>query len=146
MQLPKRALFCYTVLMTPNLISGLAEQFTDLLLRLAAPVALAADPCPPGTIKLFEPIDGQKCMPVGNGPLGSFYTYFNLLYPWLVGVSAGVAILWGVMGGAEMILNAGEQGKYEEGKQKLINSMIGLLIIIFSGMILNFLNPVFYLN
>ena len=133
--------------MTPNLLSGFAQQFMDNLLKLVVPIVQAAGPsCPAGTIKLLEPINGLGCMPVGSGPLGSFYAYFGVLYPWIVGTSAGMAILWGVIGGAEMILNAGEQGKYEEGKQKLMNSMIGLLIIIFSGMILNFLNPSFYLN
>lgn len=98
-------------------------------------------PCPPNTIKLLEPIDGNYCMTPSAGPLGGFYKYFNSLYGFVVGTAAGIAILWGIAGGASMILNAGDQGKYEEGKQWLINAMIGLLIVIFSAVILNFLNP-----
>lgn len=144
--LPKWPIFWYTVLMTSNLISGLLEQCMEYLLTLLVPVALAQGaPCPSGTIKLLEPIGGVRCLPVGTGPLGAFYTYFNFLFPWLVGVCAGLAILWGILGGAQMIFNAGEQGKYDEGKQKLMNAMIGLFLIIFSAMILNFLNPTFYL-
>ncbi len=132
--------------MTSNLLSGSHKQFMEKLHSLLVPTAWAAGPnCPPGTIKLLEPIGGVSCLPVGTGPLGAFYTYFNFLFPWLVGVCAGLAILWGVLGGAQMIFNAGEQGKYDEGKQKLMNAMIGLLLIIFSAMILNFLNPTFYL-
>ncbi len=127
--------------MTPNLISG----FVQALLSLIVPVVLAADACGPGTIRMLEPLGGVRCLPVGAGPLGAVYTYFNLFYPWIVGVCAGVAILWGIAGGANMILNAGDSGKYEEGKQWLLNAMIGLFIIIFSAMIMNFLNPSFYL-
>ena len=87
--------------MTSNLLSGFAQQFMDNLHALLIPVALAAGPaCGPGTIKLLEPIGGVSCLPVGNGPLGAFYTYFGFLYPWLVGVCAGLAILWGIIGGA----------------------------------------------
>lgn len=100
--------------------------------------------CPPGQLRLLEAPDGSQwsCVTTGTRPLDLFEWYVSRIYRWIVGSAAGIAILWGVIGGASMIMYAGDQGKYSEGKQKLINSLIGLFIIIFSVMILNFLNPV----
>lgn len=147
--------------MTSNKISGslLAIVVLVTLVSFTVPaITLAQQPppaagnaggngganCPPGTIKLLEPIDGNHCLSTGSSVTGAFDVYFSMLFPWVVGVSAGIAILWGVAGGANMLLNAGDSGKYEEGRQWLLSSMVGLFIIIFSAMILNFLNPSFF--
>lgn len=135
--------FLTSVLVLPLL------QMKSMVLTSSLFLAQAAgggNTCPNGTIRLLQPIDGKICMEIDPnwGALGAFKVYFNLLYPWVVGCAAGIAILWGVYGGAMMIVNAGDQGKYEEHKQKLVHALIGIAIIIFSAMILNFIDPTAY--
>ncbi len=98
----------------------------------------------PNCIRLWEPFMGVDCIPVGGGPLDAFFFYFNLVYPWIVGLAAGIAVLMGLIGGMQMMMSGGDQGKQSEGKNRLLWSMGGLLFLIFSSMILNAINPSFY--
>lgn len=93
---------------------------------------------------LLEPIGGVREIPTrGNAGLGVFNFYFGLLYPWLLGMAGGVVMLNAVWGGIK-IIQAGSGDGVTEGKNKLLLSFAGLLIILFSAVILNTLNPVFF--
>jgi hypothetical protein len=95
-------------------------------------------------IFLLEPIGGVREIPTNGGGLGAFGFYIGLLYPWLIGVSAGVAVLMALWGGVEIIQSGGDSGKRDEGKKRLIGSLMGLLLILLSATILNAINPVFF--
>lgn len=96
-------------------------------------------------IFLLEPIGGVGEIPtVGNEGLGVFQFYFNLLYPWVVGMGAGIAVFMGVIGGIQIIQAGSDQAGVSAGKNRLLLSMAGLLIILASATILNALNPTFY--
>ncbi len=98
-------------------------------------------------IFLLEPIGGVTSIPVTQQNLtgfGVFFYYFNLLWPWVVGMGAGIAVLMGVIGGIQIIQAGSDQGKVSAGKNRLLLSLGGLLIILLSGTLLNALNPTFY--
>jgi hypothetical protein len=97
-----------------------------------------------GGINLLEPVGGQSSISVGGGPLGAFIEYFNLLYPWVVGIAAAFAVLMGLVGGIQMMTAGGDSGKAENGKTRLMYSLGGLLLVLFSSIILNALNPTFF--
>lgn len=88
---------------------------------------------------------GFGFVPVGSGPLGTFTYYFQLIYPWFIGVAAGIAVLWGLFGGIMIIFSADDQAKRAEGIEKFKWAIAGLLMIIFARLILHTLNPNFFL-
>ncbi len=95
-------------------------------------------------IQLLEPVGNVGQIPTNGGPLGAFGFYFNLLYPWVVGLGAAVAVLMGVIGGIQIMLAGADQGKRSAGINRLMISLGGLLLILFSATILHALNPVFF--
>ena len=94
---------------------------------------------------LLEPIGGVNSIPTdGNAGLGVFGFYFGLLYPWIVGMGAGIAILNGVVGGIQIIQSGSDSDGVTKGKSRLMLSLGGLLLVLGSATILNALNPTFY--
>ena len=115
-----------------------------LLSTLFSPVSALAQAVDPG-IRLLEPIGNTRSIPtVGNEGLGVFGYYFNTLYPWVIGMAAAIAVLNGVWGGIDIIQAGGDSAAVTAGKNKLLLSMAGLLIILASAIILTTLNPSFY--
>lgn len=94
-------------------------------------------------LMLLEGIGGTNSLTPKPG-LGTLFDYIGLLYPWIVGTAAGVALFYGVWGGITIMFYAGNSQKEEDGKNMLRQAVMGLLLIIFSGVILNFLNPTFF--
>ncbi|MBI3618719.1 hypothetical protein HY213_01650 [Candidatus Peregrinibacteria bacterium] len=95
-------------------------------------------------IHLLEPINGVAVLSTdGVTGFALFFAYFDLLYPWIVGTAAGIALLWALMGGIKIIIG-GDSSKMEEGKKQILHAAIGLVLIIFSSIILNMLNPTFF--
>jgi hypothetical protein len=120
------------------------SRFLAALSALIAPVVALAQSSQPG-IKLLEPIGGVREIPVqGNAGLGVFGAYFNLIYPWVIGMGAGIAVLMAVIGGIQIIQSGADQNGVSEGKKRLLMSLGGLLLILASATILNALNPVFF--
>jgi hypothetical protein len=115
----------------------------SLLLAIFRAVAPAAFAQQKG-IPLLEPVGNVKEIPNGLQGLGAVFFYFNLLWPWLLGVAGGMCVLMTVMGGIQIILSGGDPGKREEGTSRFLWSLAGLLVIIFAGLVLRTLNPSFY--
>lgn len=76
------------------------------------------------------------------GPLGAFITYVNTgVWQWAFRIAVAFAVFNGVGGGFDIVLSNGDSGKIDAGKQKLIWSGIGLIILLLSGALLEFFNP-----
>lgn len=76
------------------------------------------------------------------GPLGAFFAYINTgVWQWAFRIAVAFAVFNGVGGGFDIVLSNGESGKIDAGKQKLIWSGIGLIILLLSGALLEFFNP-----
>lgn len=96
-------------------------------------------------IFLLEPIAGIGRVPTQGGEgLGAFQFYFGLLYPWVIGMGAGIAVFMGVIGGIQIIQAGSDAAGVTNGKNRLLLSLAGLLIILGSAAILNALNPTFF--
>jgi hypothetical protein len=90
----------------------------------------------PGMPQYFDPS-------AASGPLSPFLTYVNSgVWQFAFRVGVAVAILNGVYGGFLMVKSNGESGQIDEGKQRFLWSGIGLVILLLSGAILAFINPV----
>lgn len=141
---------------------GLAQLVMSIALvlnaaqALAQPADLPQDPGPSNPanenpflytntpIRLLQPPDDATYTLPSEPGLGTFFTYFNLAWPWIIGTAAGIAVLQALIGGMQMMLSGGDSGKTEEGKSKLMWAIAGLLLIGLSGVILETINPLFY--
>lgn len=102
---------------------------------------------PRGEIPLIQPLDDRtNSLPVGNpqDPLSAFFAYFNMSWPWVIGVAAGIAVLQALVGGMQIMLSGSDAGARSAGKERLMWALAGLLLIGLSGMILEILNPLFF--
>ncbi len=101
---------------------------------------------PRNSLCILEPLPGgpKEITPAqAKGFLGGFLYYVNTgVWPLIFQFSVGIAVLNGVIGGFQIVLSNGESGKIDEGKNRLTWSAIGLAMILLSGTILTFLNPV----
>jgi hypothetical protein len=69
-----------------------------------------------------------------NCALQTFGNIANLI----LGITGSLALLMFVYGGFKMITAAGESGKVDEGKTVLKNAIIGIVIIMTSGLVINY--------
>ena len=89
---------------------------------------------------------GPACTSVanpGNHPLGVLNAYLRPMIPYVVGVSAGLAVLMIVLGGLQIMISGGVQNA-KWGRDHIFAALIGLMILIFSSTILYFLNASFF--
>lgn len=92
---------------------------------------------------LESPNPGVQELPAMPG-IQIVFAYFNLLWPWILGIAAGVAVLQALVGGVQ-IMFAGSNEKAEEGKARLIWSLAGLLLTFFAGFVLRLINGLFFI-
>ena len=121
-----------------------------LLLAVQTTNVSAADPCKNplidncrgnNDIRLMQPLDdATNSLPVSSTPLEVFFTYFNMSWPWLLGVASGIAVLQAVWGGI-LIMTSWDQ---DAGKEKIQWALGGMVMIALAGFILRFLNPIFF--
>ena len=94
---------------------------------------------------LLEPIGNATFIPTqGTSGFGPFFYYFNLLYPWLVGMGGATAVLMGLVGGIQIMMAGGDEGKRSAGIHRFLMSLGGLILLLLSTLILNVLNPTFF--
>ena len=92
-------------------------------------------------IILMQPLDDETHnLTVSSEPLQVFFDYFNMSWPWLLGVASGIAVLQAVWGGILIMTSLDHDG----GKEKIQWAVGGMVIIALAGFILRFLNSMFY--
>jgi|GEM_PF-4128839 len=96
-----------------------------------------------GNTILLEPVGGATTIAPAPG-IDPFFIYFNMLWPWIIGIASGIAVLQALIGGIQIMLSGGDSGKREEGKNRLLWALAGLLMISLSGLIMATLNASFY--
>jgi len=97
--------------------------------------------CRDNKLHLLAPLDDATFeMDVSDVPLETFFAYFNLSWPWLLGVASGIAVLQAVWGGVLIMTSMDRDG----GKEKIEWAVGGMVIIALAGFILRFLNSIYY--
>ena len=116
------------------------RALSTLLGTLLAPLTAFAQ----APIKLLEPIGTLTQVSFGKVPLSPLNDYLQVFIPWSIGLGAGLCVLMIIIGGFQIMLSGGEAAKQSAGKDRILSSLIGLLILVFSATILNFLNASFF--
>lgn len=99
---------------------------------------------PKKNLLLLQPPDDTTASLPPQQDIQIFFTYFNLAWPWLLGIAAGIAVLQALVGGVQIMLSGGDSGKRESGKGRMMWALAGLLMIGLAGLILETLNPLFF--
>lgn len=92
---------------------------------------------------LLEPFDGNTTFPDGPG-VHYIANYFTRVWPWLIGVGVGLALLRVVIGGIAIMNSGGNPGLRSEAKEHIKWAIIGFLMLIMAGAILATVNPSAY--
>lgn len=121
----------------PLILAAFLAIVTGILLPSSSHVWAADD------IKLLQPLPGGTTTLSGSG-VQLFFNYFNAIWPWVLSIAGGVAVLNGVIGGTMIMMSGSDSGMESAGKDKLKYSIAGLIMIAFAGTILRILNPTFY--
>lgn len=134
----------------PPICSGCGDRTRFCNCNPSACEAVTGQPLsrPQRGIPLLEPLDGSPrgtTIPSSAG-IGIFFTYFNAVWPWLLGTAAGIAVLRALIGGIRIMLSGSDSGMREEGKSNILWALVGLLIIGLAGLILETINPFFYVQ
>ncbi|UPA22225.1 pilin [Candidatus Peribacteria bacterium] len=93
---------------------------------------------------LLQPLDDATRWLDASPGIDIFFTYFNMSWPWVLGVAAGVGVLQALIGGVEIMLSGSDSGMRENGKSKIMWALAGMLMVGLAGFILRSLNPIFY--
>lgn len=78
------------------------------------------------------------CAETGNCQLNDFLETAITIVNWLFGVVGSVVLLFFIYGGFIFIFSAGSSSQVEKGKNMLIGSIVGLLIMFASYVIIQF--------
>ncbi|MDD3897034.1 MAG: hypothetical protein PHU04_04350 [Candidatus Peribacteraceae bacterium] len=94
-------------------------------------------------IQLLEPISGGEMLNVEPG-IGTWLAYFESAYAWIYEVAVGICIIWMLIGGIQVMTSSDQADKRQSGITKMKASITGLIVFIFAGPILRFLNDMFF--
>ena len=72
------------------------------------------------------------------------YTWVGTIYRWAATTIGIVAVLFMVIGGIEIASAGGDSGKIEKAKERILQSLAGLVILFLSALILYTVNPNFF--
>lgn len=118
--------------------------FCFLVLTLfVSPVSAAVNST--GAPELNVPIPGLSFSPTTTTATSittDFLSkYIDSLYRFLLGVSIAIAIVMIMIGGLQYAFGAVSPGQIEKGKERIQNGVIGLVLLLCSGMLLFIVNP-----
>lgn len=90
--------------------------------------------------------DSEKWHQVVTGDDGGeILTNFSaMLYRWLAGFIGLVSVLMMVVGGIQMSTAGASQEGFQDGKDRIIAALVGLLLLFLSSLILYTINPTFF--
>ena len=94
-----------------------------------------------GGVPLIQPLDGSTTKLSSTG-FSIIIDYFNISWPWIIGLAGGISVLQVLIGGAEMMMSVGQSR--EDGKSRLQWAIAGMLMVALAGTILNLINPSFF--
>ena len=84
-------------------------------------------------------LDGQNKKETGSYELSDFTQLMINVANWILGISGSLALLAFVVGGLMFLISAGSREKVDQAKKILSGAVIGLAIVFFSYVAINFI-------
>lgn len=98
-------------------------------------------------ITLLQSLTDDPCAKLSaSSGVQIFFDYFNLMWPWVVGIAAGISVGYALAGGMQIMLSGSNQGWQTAGKERIQWAIVGLALIGLAGVILETLNPLFFVQ
>jgi len=97
-----------------------------------------------GSVGLIQPLDDSTASLASSPTI--FIDYFNMSRFWLFRVAVGFTVLWILIGGVMFMTSGNNQSRRSAAISRIIWSVVGLLILLFSGVILRTLNSLFFIR
>lgn len=72
------------------------------------------------------------------------YIYVGNIYRWAAGIIGIITVFYIVVGGVEIATAGGDAGKIDSAKERIVRSIMGLVILFLSGLFLYSINPNFF--
>lgn len=72
------------------------------------------------------------------------FTYVRMIYLWAAGTIGIVTVFTLVYSGIGISMAGGDSGKIDNFKQRIMQSLVGLVVLFLSGLILYTINPTFF--
>ena len=98
-------------------------------------------------IYLREPLPGQGNsvdVSIKKGSIHILETWIGYIFNFVAALSVIIAILVSMFAGAKLMFSGGDSGAKGEAKEMIIKVMMGISLLFLAGLILNFVNPKFY--
>lgn len=74
------------------------------------------------------------------------YAYVGSIYRWSAGTVGMVAVLYLVIGGVEIAASGGDDSRITKAKERIFQSIMGLVLLFLSALILYTINPNFFIK
>lgn len=92
--------------------------------------------------------EGTICQPIqvilAKSGADIIYTYVGTIYRWAAGTIGIVTVLYLVFGGIEIATAGADSGKMDKAKERIKQSIAGLVLLFLSALILYTINPNFF--
>lgn len=95
------------------------------------------------SVTLIQPLDDNTTSLDSSTSI--FIEYFNVSSGWLFRVAVGFAVLWILIGGVMFILSGNNQSRRSEAISRITWAVVGLIILLFAGVILRTMNSIFFI-
>jgi len=81
---------------------------------------------------------------ISVGGIDMLFTYISLIYRWGVGMVGSVSVAYLIYGGFLILTSGDDSSKLDSAKEKVIQSLGGLILLFLSAIILYTINPTFF--
>ena len=79
-----------------------------------------------------------------KGGASAIQGYINVIYRWAAGIIGLIAVVVIILSGVQISLAGGDSNGVDEAKKRIIQSLLAIALLFLSGVILNFINPNFF--
>ena len=92
-------------------------------------------------VPVLEPLcASMPTITVVGGPYEILMRYFSCISGFLYDIAVGACVLWVLVGGVKIIISGGDGDMFSQGKNAIFSSITALVILLFSPVLLKFLN------
>jgi len=128
------SIFCVVLYAFPSQVNAQLETTTKTGVKI-----------PKASGGLTNPVIGN----LGNSPTQAaagvtFLTYFVFLWRAIISIGGLFVLLYFIWGAIEWINAGGDSGKITKARDRITQSMVGLIILVFSFVIIGFLGELFF--